>query len=417
MPSCFSHHRSSDIPVAPAPIPAQRRSPARSAPAARTAVVAIGIGLLSLQGGCGEPDDDSRAGAAVMSMAEPDGADPALSNVADPGRADDTVFAPPGAADDTTPAGDMAAAPDRLDPSDPSGTIAPGDSSVLDCADALPCRQTVLDGELAVTLHAADGEALDGSGAPRIDAVFEALTRDTTIAFDRTSSIVARGQVLQADALRVGLPSAPGGRDEATFRLIAGVGINGHATFAGALIGNPATLDRVTLRLGEAGRLTDVAFANVPYGAERTAAVDCAGTLPCEWRPSDGTTTITVTSATPLRWNRATRLVVSFSTASTRSLELALLPGGRVSDGAGDTLEPYGIELGGVESRDETPLVFALDAGERIGGRLVPRRAPAEGEVSLARVELPLIERRSPRAPRWRPIFLDVPLQAAPPAE
>ena len=401
--------------------------------------LALACLLLALHG-CGEPPDDpATAGSGGASNSAPEaapgaspGSPPAPSSAsAGTERDDRTPVAPgdappPPASTDTSatlPTGSTPATPSPDDTTEHTGAGTPEPTpatpvfssvSPTDCAAALPCRLTSADGAFALTLHAADGEALDGSGPLRLDFVLEALSRDAAVALERSSSIVAGGQVLEAEALELGLASAPGSRDEAAFTLLPGVPINGHATFAGELVGNPAVLDRVTLRLSEAGRTEAATFANVPLGAERSAPIDCANALPCEWRADDGGATLALSGAAPLRWNRATRLVVSWSLAATRPLELVTLPSGTVTNGAGETLEPYGIELAGTDSRDGTPLVHALGAGESVGGRLVPRRAPAEGETTLARVAIAVVERRAPRAPRWRPVFLNVPLAPTP---
>ena len=363
--------------------------------------------------GCGEPP-----GASAPGTPSPPGPISAPSTDSAPGSpplvgAAPTPASPPGT--DAGPASPPGPDPDPAAGPPPDGTVAAASPPPVDCAATLPCRLTSADGALALALHAADGEALDGSGPLRVDLTLEALSRDAEVALQPSSSVIAGGQVLAVDALRLGLPSAPGARDEASFPLIAGVPINGHATFAGELVGNPPTLDRVTLHLAEAGRRAALTFANVPLGPARSDPVDCAGALPCEWRPADGGATLVLGEAAPLRWNRATRLAVSFTLAAERPLELAMLPAGGVTGADGATLEPYGIELDGEESRDGTVLARSLEAGASVGGRLVPRRMPEADQVPLARVALPLVERRSPRTPRWQPVFLNVPVSLPPP--
>lgn len=301
------------------------------------------------------------------------------------------------------------------------GTVLPGTSAgtsagtaPVDCAATLPCRATLDDGALAVTVAAADGEALDGSGALRVDFAVEAVSRDTTLSLGPASSAVVAGQVLAAESVAFGASAAATARDEASRPLVAGLPINARVVFDGRPLGNPATLDRLILALAEDETPRPVRFANVPLGPAPGDPVDCADTLPCVWRATDGGAALTLVEVAPARWNRATRLVVAWTLEASRALETLALPGGLALTAGGETLEPYGIELGGIESRDGTPLDATLDAGARIDGLLVMRRLPADaGERTLARVELPVVERRALRAPRWRPVFLRVPIVAA----
>jgi len=379
----------------------------------RAAAVALSLTL----SGCGEPDPPPSGGATAATDTTGSDTGGTIDVAAEIDRTDDAPGDVPAVVAELAPVpAAPVAAPDDLPlvepaPSSPSSP----DATIADCAIALPCRLESGDGSLVTTLTAADGDALDGGGPLRVDVVLEARSRDATIAIEPTSSVVSSGQVLTVDASRLGLPSAPGARDEASFPLVAGVPINGHVTFGGTLLGNPALLDRVTLHLSEAGTTFAATFTGVPLGPEPGAPIDCADTLPCLWTSSDGGATLALTDAAPARWNRATRLTVSWSLAATRPLEIALVGPGRVTNASGETLEPYGIELGGIESRDGTVLTQALAAGDSVTGLTVPRRAPEEGDRTLARVEIAVVERRSPRTPRWKPVFLNVPLRAAEP--
>ena len=383
---------------------------------------------------CGEPDppDDGPADDRVATAEADDAAD-VDADAPDADRTDDEptstaeadalgiALAPEASSPDAvvpTPPSAPESPPAPTPPSSPAtdspSAAEPSATASADCASTLPCRLVTADGGLAATLTAADGAVLDGSGPLRIDVVVEALSRDARVGIAASSSVVAGGQVLEVDALRLGVAGAPGARDEAAFDLLAGVPINGHVTFGGDLVGNPGTLDRVTLALTEAGTARRATFADVPLGPEPGAPIDCAASLPCLWTSADGTATIALTDAVPERWNRAERLVVSWSFTATRPLEIALSGLGRVTGGDGEALEPYGIELGGVESSDGTLPTRALAAGESVTGRVVPRRVPAS-DAALGRVEIDVVERRSPRAPRWRPVFVDVPLRPADP--
>ena len=344
--------------------------------------------LLAPLGGCDDPGPDT----------EPT---PASESGADPGSGASAESDPVSPATDPRPT--------STPETDSNAPTPPTSAAPIDCANALPCRFESADGALAITVTAADGEALDGGGALRVDFVVEALSRDTRLALGRDTALIAGGQVLEAETLRLGATSAAGARDEAETTLLAGVPINGHAIFGGALVGNPVALDRLTLSLSEADRARPVGFAAVPLGPAPSAPIDCAGLLPCEWRSAPEGVTLTLRSVAPLYWNRSTRLALDWTLATVRPLELVAFPGVSVA-AAGGAMEIYGVELGGEESRDGTALARALDAGETIGGRLVLRRLPPEGTIALERVEPGLVERRAPRAPRWRAVFLDVPI-------
>ena len=381
----------------------------------RTPLLAL-VCLLCLHG-CGEPDDPSPgdpgdAAAPASGSSPADGTNPGGGGGGDepsPGAGGRTGDATAGASDGAGPGG-------GADGGTGDGTgdgTPPGDDSSaapIDCAGTLPCRFESPGGGFAITLTAADGEALDGSGPLRIDFSAEALSRDVLVGVDRASHVVAGGEVLAADTLRLGGASIGDARDEAAFTLLAGVPINGHATFSGTLVGNPAALERVTLALSEAGAPRHVSFADVPLGPEPSLPVECLERLPCHWRSADGSVMLTLTDVAPLYWNRSTRLVVDWSLASTRALELATFLSGLVTGTDGEALELYGVELAGEQSRDATPLVRPLAAGETLAGRLVLRRVPPDEVRGLARVAPGIAERRAPRAPRWRPVFLNVPI-------
>ena len=398
-------------------------------PLVRTALAAcLTLPLL----GCGEPEPadplgDPARGPDVVpgSDAAPGTAVPGVPPVAAPDANDggptpagtDTPTSPPLAPSPEPPASpaEPPPAPPSEPPSDPprttDGPSIDGTAESVDCAAALPCRLEAVDGAFAITLSAADGEALDGGGPLRVDFAVEALSRDMPVGIDRRSFALAGGQVLDTESLRLGSAAVDGARDEAVFTLVAGVPINGHLLFAGTLLGAPDSLDRLTLVLAEAGATRELRFADVPLGPEPSSAVDCRGTLPCDWRSADGGAVLTLAAVAPLYWNRSTRLVVDWSLVATRPLEALTYVGGLVTDGAGSALEVYGVELAGESSRDDTPLVRPLAAGEPLNGRLVLRRVPPADTLALARVEPGIVERRAPRSPRWRPVFLDVPIR------
>lgn len=298
--------------------------------------------------------------------------------------------------------------PDRSDQIDSS--ITANTASVHDCLLRLPCRSSIDDDGLTIALSAVDGEALDGSGALRIDLTIESTTRDATVGFDSTTSIISAGQVLSAATLSLGAGNSAGIRDEASTPLVAGLPINGHIVFDGSPSGNPVALDRLALSLREAGVVRSVVFTNVPLGADPAPAVDCELSLPCVWQITDGSASLTLTSAGPLYWNRSQRTAIAWRFDADRSLALIALPGGRAVTASGENLELYGREVGAQESRDDVPLVQPIDANQSETGRFILRRPPASGEFALARIEIALIEQQSLRTPRWRPTFVNVPL-------
>ena len=388
-------------------------------PLVRTALAAcLTLPLL----GCGEPGPE-HAGvgatpvapdAAPASETDPDdtgsdvppAAEPDAGNV-DPTPADTDTPTPPPLAPSPEPSAPPSGPSPTTDGSDADGT-----AESIDCAATLPCRLEAVDGAFAITLSAADGEALDGNGPLRVDFSIEALSRDMPVGIDRRSFAVADGQVLDTESLQLGSAAVDGARDEAVFTLVAGVPINGHLVFAGTLLGAPDSLDRLALVLAEAGATRELRFVDVPLGPEPSSAVDCQGLLPCEWRSADGSAGLNLTNVAPLYWNRSTRLVIDWSLVATRPLEAVTFVGGLVTDEGGNALEIYGVELAGESSRDDTPLVRPLAAGEPLNGRLVLRRLPPADVVTLGRIEPPIVERRAPRSPRWRPVFLDVPIRS-----
>lgn len=386
---------------------------------------AVLAGLLLALYGCDEPLEEEReegTGPPAAAEVAPD------AETVDGSPADDAPIRPPAdaSAEPGTVAGgetggDAAVAADDAPDgamSDETSAGTPGttdgaadaDVPVVDCAGALPCRAALDGGALAVTLAASDGEALDGSGALRVDFAVEALARDATLALGSGSSAVVGGQVLGTASVSLGGAGESVARDEAVSALLAGVAVNAHVVLDGRPFGNPAALERLTLVLAEGDSARVARFANVPLGPERSEPVDCAATLPCAWRSSDGGVTLTLVSAEPARWNRSTRLAIDWTLETTRPLEAMALPSYRVVAEGGATLEPYGIELAGLESRDGTPLAAPLDADAALGGRLVLRRMPPEETGALARVEPAVIERRALRTPRWRAVFVDVPV-------
>lgn len=393
--------------------------------------------------GCSDPEIDPQTGSQVSSQVSPqvdsstDGdADvvvdaasgenavaasdmaPGANPLSDTGQTSDPTTAAPG----TSPASPTAAptaapaAGGLFDSPEPSagteGSSPPTvqGAPVHDCESALPCQASTRDGAVTVIISAADGAALDGGGALRIDLAVLASTRDTTVAIEPASTINSDGQVLSIAALAFGGSTPAGIQDEAHAALTAGLPVNGHLLFNAAPAGNPATLDRLTLALSELGIDQSIAFADIPYGPETTPAVDCEDRLPCQWQTVDGDVTLTLRSLARLYWNRGHRTAIDWSFSVTTPTVLVALPGGRAIARSGDSMEIYGRELAGIESREETPLIHSVSPAEPIDGRLVLRRPPDEEAPGLARLELPLQQELALRRPRWRPTFLNVPL-------
>ena len=373
----------------------------------RTALTALC--LLTLAGCTGDPvDDPSADDPSEDAPTSPDGDAAAQLPAVGP------AGGPPTTAAAETPA--VSDAPPDATPDAPSAPSTPSAAGTVDCASALPCTLRSPDGAFEIVLSAADGEAADGSGAPRTDFAVEALTRDVALGIDLASSLTADGEVAAGTIARFGAGSAR--RADATTDtelvarhfLIPGLPINGHVAFADTRATEPATIDRLELVVHEAGVRTGLAFANVPWGPAASAAVDCALALPCTWSAPGGDATLVVDAVGLERWHNATRTIVDWRAGAARGLTLQLADAASATTDEGDPLEYYGIELGGATSRGEGPLDDVAGPDAPAAGRTVFRRAPPEGVTALGTLELHLVERRAPRVPRWRVVLTNLPL-------
>ena len=371
-----------------------RRTPRRTALAA--------LCLLTLAGCTGDPVDDPPANdpSGDAPTSPDDDAGPRLPAVGPAGGPPATAVAETPAVSDATPAA----------PSAPSA------AGTVDCASILPCTLRSADGAFEIVLSAADGEAADGSGAPRADFAARALTRDVVLGIDLASSLTADGEVAVGTAARLGAGNAlraDAATDDglvARHALMPGLPINGHVAFADTRATEPATIDRLELVVREAGARAGLAFANVPWGPAASAAVDCALALPCTWSAPGGDATLVVDAVGLERWHNAARTIVDWRAEATSELTLELADAASATTDEGDPLEYYGIELDDTTSRGEGPLADVAGPGAPAAGRTVFRRAPPEAATALGTLELDLVERRAPRVPRWHVVLTNLPL-------